>query len=80
MDYRVINSHYIDFHNRYPNISVKFTTADTSVMFDMLDHNEADVIITLDSHSYHKDYIIAKEEPLSPLAQVPLRVEQLLCL
>lgn len=60
----MINSHYIDFHNRYPNISVKFTTADTSVMFDMLDHNEADAIITLDSHNYHKDYIIAKEQQL----------------
>ncbi len=61
----IINHSYIDFHNKYPYISVKFTTADTSVMFDMLDHNEADVMITLDSHSYHKDYIIAKEEPLS---------------
>ena len=61
----MINSHYIDFHNKYPGISVKFTTADTSVMFDMLDHNEADLIITLDNHSYNKDYVIAKEEPLS---------------
>lgn len=60
----MIYSNYIDFHNKYPNISVKFTTADTSVMFDMLDHNEADAIITLDSHSYRKDYIIAKEEIL----------------
>ena len=61
----MIHSHYIDFHNKYPGISVKFTTADTSVMFDMLDHNEADLIITLDNHSYNKDYVIAKEEPLS---------------
>ena len=61
----MIYSHYIDFHKMYPSISIKFTTADTSVMFDMLDHNEADAIITLDSHSYRKDYIIAKEEPLS---------------
>jgi len=61
----MINSHYIDFHNKYPGISIKFTTADTLVMFDMLDHNEADIIITLDNHSYNKDYIIAKEEPLS---------------
>ncbi len=61
----MINSHYIDFHSKYPGIFVKFTTADTSVMFDMLDHNEADLIITLDSHSYNRDYIIAKEEPLS---------------
>ncbi|MBQ4515388.1 MAG: LysR family transcriptional regulator [Clostridia bacterium] len=61
----LISHSYIDFHNKYPAISIKFTTADTSVMFDMLDRNEADVIITLDSHSYNKDYIIAKEEPLS---------------
>ncbi len=61
----MIYSHYIDFHNKYPNVSIKFTTADTSAMFDMLDHNEADAIITLDSHSYRKDYVIAKEEPLS---------------
>ncbi|MBR2634803.1 MAG: LysR family transcriptional regulator [Clostridia bacterium] len=61
----LIHSHYIDFHRRYPGISIKFTTADTLVMFDMLDHNEADLIITLDSHSYHKDYVIAKEERLS---------------
>ena len=60
----MINSHYIDFHSKYPDISIKFTTADTSVMFDMIDHNEADVIITLDSHTYRKDYVIAKEEPL----------------
>ena len=60
----MIYSNYIDFHNRYPGISIKFTTADTSVMFDMLDHNEADAIITLDSHSYRKDYVIAQEQAL----------------
>ena len=60
----MINRDYIDFH-KYPDISIKFTTADTSVMFDMLNHNEADLIITLDSHSYNKDYIIEKEESLS---------------
>ena len=61
----MLYSHYIDFHRKYPQISIKFTTADTLVMFDMLDHNEADAIITLDSHNYRKDYIIAKEQPLS---------------
>ena len=60
----MLYSHYIDFHSRFPDISIKFTTADTSAMFDMLDHNEADAIITLDSHTYRKDCIIAKEEPL----------------
>ena len=61
----MITRNYIEFHKKYPDISVKFTTADTSVMFDMLDHNEADIIMTLDSHSYHKDYVIANEEPVS---------------
>ena len=61
----MVTAHYIDFHNKYPHISVKFTTADTLVMFEMLDHNEAELVMTLDSHSYNKDYIIAKEERLS---------------
>ncbi|MBQ3055370.1 MAG: LysR family transcriptional regulator [Oscillospiraceae bacterium] len=61
----LIDAHYMEFHRRYPCISVKFTTADTSVMFDMLDRNAADVILTLDAHSYHKDYVIAKEEQIS---------------
>ena len=60
----MIHSHYVDFHEKYPRISIKFTTADTTDMFDMLSRNEADAIITLDSHSYRKDYIIAKEERL----------------
>lgn len=60
----MISSRYMDFHNRYPSISIRFTTGDTGVMLDMLDHNEADVIITLDHRLYNKDYIIAKEERL----------------
>jgi DNA-binding transcriptional LysR family regulator len=61
----MVAAHYMEFHQKYPQVSIKFTTADTAVMFEMLDRNEADAIITLDSHSYHKDYIIAKEQPLS---------------
>ena len=60
----LIDMHYIDFHKKHPSISLKITNADTSVMFDMLNRNEADVIITLDSHIYQKDYVIAKEETL----------------
>ena len=61
----MLNAHYLDFHRKYPDISIRFTTGDSGVMLDMLDHNEADAIITLDSHSYRKDYVIAKEAPLS---------------
>ena len=60
----MISSHYVDFHTRYPSISLKFTTADTTEMFEMIDRNEADVIITLDGHLYKRDYVIAKEQRL----------------
>ena len=60
----MINTHYIDFHTKYPSISICFTTGDSAIMLDMLDHNEADVIITLDHRLYNKDYIIAKEQQL----------------
>ena len=60
----MIHRNYLDFHKKYPSISLKYTTADTSVMFDTLDRNEADVIMTLDSHVYQRDYIIAKEQKL----------------
>jgi DNA-binding transcriptional LysR family regulator len=42
-----------------------FMTADTDTMFRILDHNEADIMLTLDNHVYHRDYIIAHEEPVS---------------
>lgn len=56
---------YFEFHKQYPGIDLRFTNADTQVMFDMLDKNAADAIITLDSHNYHNDYVIAKEEAVS---------------
>lgn len=55
-------TNYREFRKQYPYIDLKFTNADTHVMFDMLNSNEADAIITLDNHIYQKDYIIAKEE------------------
>lgn len=60
----MINTNYLDFRKNYPNISLKFTNVDTVAMFRMLDHNEADIMMTLDNHVYHSDYIIAKEEPV----------------
>lgn len=61
----MMSQNYADFYHHYPHISLKFSTADTDDMFRILDHNEADVIFTLDSHVYHKDYIIAKEEQIN---------------
>ncbi|MBQ8503762.1 MAG: LysR family transcriptional regulator [Clostridia bacterium] len=55
-------TNYADFHKHYPGIRLKFTTADTDDMFRMLNHNEADLMLTLDNHIYQNDYVIAKEE------------------
>jgi len=60
----MINRSYIDFHGKYPLISVRFTTGDTAFLLEMLDHNEADVAITLDNRLYNRDYVIAKEKQL----------------
>jgi DNA-binding transcriptional LysR family regulator len=58
----MMTANYVDFHSRYPHISLKFTTADTEDMFRMLNQNTADLALTLDTHIYQTDFIIAKEE------------------
>ena len=50
------------FKEQYPRISLKVTTAGTSELFRMLDHNEVDLVCTLDSHIYNTNYVIATEE------------------
>ncbi len=60
----MLSAHYMDFHTKHPDISIRFTTGDSGVMLDMLDHNEADVIMTLDHRLYNKDYVIAKEQQI----------------
>ena len=61
----MIIENYADFFQRYPGIRLRFSTADTQDMFRMLDQNEADVMLTLDSHVYQTNYIIAKEVPIA---------------
>lgn len=79
---------YADFFRRYPGIRLRFSTADTENMFRLLDRNEADVMLTLDSHVYHTNYVIARETRIathffagadSPLAgKKRLRVEDVI--
>ena len=49
-------------HARYPNLFLQVTTAGTDQLFSMLDHNEVDIVCTLDSHIYNSRYVIAAEE------------------
>ena len=60
----MISAHYADFHRKYPAISIRFSTGDSGNLLNMLDHNEADVIITLDHRLYNKDYVVAKEQQI----------------
>lgn len=76
------------FRKQYPRISLKVMTAGTGEMFHLLDHNDADLVCTLDSHIYDTNYVIAHEERVGvhfvaaaghPLArQAALSVEDLL--
>ena len=70
------------------NISLKVMTGGTDTLFHMIDHNDADIVCTLDSHIYNISYVIAHEKQIgahfvcssaSPLAQIEsLQIGELL--
>ena len=76
-----------EFRAKYPGISLTVFAGGTGELFRMLDHNEVDMICTMDSHVYDSAYIIASEETIganfvvsagNPLAQQPeVSVEEL---
>lgn len=53
---------FVEFHKLHPKVSLKIITAGTKDLFRLLDHNEVDIVCTLDSHSYDTSYMIASEE------------------
>lgn len=76
------------FRQDYPKVMLNVTTAATADVFHLLDHNEVDMICTLDVPVYDTAYVIADEEPVAvhvvaspenPLAQKEeITVEELL--
>lgn len=60
----MMTANYDDFYSHYPHIALHFMTGSSDTLMDMLDHNVADVIFTLDQHIYRTDYRIIKEEPI----------------
>ncbi|MGI6009945.1 MAG: LysR family transcriptional regulator [Ruminococcus sp.] len=71
---------FTGFREEYPGIMLNIITAGTEEMFRLLNHNEADLILTLDNHIYNAEYVIAEEEkvglhfvagPLCPLVGQP---------
>nr|MBQ8243806.1 LysR family transcriptional regulator [Oscillospiraceae bacterium] len=84
----LLAGHFGRFNRKYPRISLHISTGDTSTLLSLLDHNEVDMICTMDDHVYDNRYIIASEEPIgvhfvassrNPLAQKPqVNMEELL--
>ena len=60
----LIAGHFHAFRNHYPKISLQIFTGDTEHLLSFLDHNEADLILTLDDHLYNPNYVIVDEEPI----------------
>lgn len=50
------------FWQRYPGISLKIISAGTEEMFQLLNHNEVDLVLTLDNRIYDRSYVILREE------------------
>ena len=48
----------------HPQLCLKVTTAGTGQLFSMLEHNEADLVCTLDSPIRDANYVVADEEPI----------------
>ena len=76
------------FRQEYPNVTLHIYDGGTGDLFRMLDHNEVDLICTMDSRIYDRAYVTAEEEAIgthfvvsvdNPLAgEEAVRLEQLL--
>ena len=47
---------------KYPHVSVRITPAGTEDLYRMLDHNEVDLVCTMDEPAYNAAYVVAHEE------------------
>lgn len=50
------------FRENYPKVALNITTGDTGELFRLLDHNEVDMICTMDIQVFDTNYVIANEE------------------
>ena len=58
----LLEENFQQFLLAHPGISLKIVAAGTEEMFRLLDHNEVDAILTLESHIYNTEYVIVREE------------------
>lgn len=60
----LLGNSFIRFQRQYPGVALKIMAAGTEEMFRLLNHNEADLVFTLDSHIYNTEYVIVQEEQI----------------
>ena len=60
-----------NFWQDWPGIQLKITTSGTEEMFRLLNHNEADLVMTMDSRVYNAEYVIVHEEQVTAHFVVP---------
>ena len=58
----MIVGHFQKFRQKYPKVSLQIFTGDTGQLLEFLDHNKADLILTMDDHLYNPNYVIVSEE------------------
>lgn len=62
--YPLIARDFGQFRQQYPNVDLHIYDAGTGELFRMLDHNEVDMICTMDSRVYDTAYVTAEEEAI----------------
>ena len=60
----LIIDEFAQFRQNYPQLSLCVTTASTEDLLKLLDHNEVDLICTMDQHLYDINYQIISEEKI----------------
>ena len=60
----LVAGHFRKFTGAYPKVSLQISTGDTGELLEYLDHNEVDMICTIDDRVYDTNYIIANEEEI----------------
>ena len=60
----LIANRFAAFRKAYPKVALHITTASTEDLLKLLDHNEVDILCTLDSPIYSTTYVRAAEESI----------------
>ena len=60
----LVFSGFEQFRSKYPKVAIHVHTAGTGELFRLLDHNEVDLICTMDDRVHDTNYVIADEEEI----------------